>query len=235
MKRLVPALVPLLAATAAGHENHPPEDSEVPLGIEVVTGYRSEYVFRGFSLGHQVLEVQLQAELALSDHWLLDLGAWYAGATGSGDFSEAAGFVDLAYQADLWEAGLAVTGHAWDHSLFRDGVDIAPYVAWLPSPDWRLGGQVAWDSGASGWYGDLSAEWSRPLGESAFVTLLGGTSWTSDYYSRSGWNDLFARLSLTYLVNRHVAVTPFVGTSVPTRSGPARERLFGGLWFEVNF
>jgi hypothetical protein len=68
MKRLLPLL---LVATAA------PAQDEIPYGIEVLTGYRSEYIDRGFSLAQDLLEVQLGTEIAINDDWRLELGGWY--------------------------------------------------------------------------------------------------------------------------------------------------------------
>ena len=40
-------------------------ESDLPLGLEVVTGIRSSYVFRGFDLADTLIDVQLEGELAL--------------------------------------------------------------------------------------------------------------------------------------------------------------------------
>jgi len=229
MRRLLPLLLLLPAAA-----DEPAPDEEIPLGIEALTGYRSEYVYRGFDLANSLIELQLQAEIALAQQWLLNLGGWYGSETGSGDFEEIAAFVDLGYDAGEWNAGLEATWRSYNDLIFRDGLDVGPYVNWLPHEDWRLGAMASYDTGPEGWYGALEAEWSKPLGESSFVSVLGGASAVSDYYGRDGANDLYARLSWTYLVNRHVAFTPFLGTSLPLDSA-ADARLFGGLWFEVNF
>jgi hypothetical protein len=67
------------------------------------------------------------------------------------------------------------------------------------------------------------------------VALKAGTSWVEDYYGRSGWNDVYGRASFTYAISKSVSVTPFVGFSLPADASPETERLFGGVWFEVNF
>ena len=49
-------------------------DSEIPLGIEAVTGLRTDYVHRGFQLAESALDFQLEAEIILSNNNSLSLG-----------------------------------------------------------------------------------------------------------------------------------------------------------------
>lgn len=226
MKRLLPLL--FLGSAVPGHA----QDAEIPYGFEIVTGYRSEYVDRGFSLADDLIEFQAGAEIALSDEWLLDLGAWYG--TGSRDFEEIAASFGIRYDHDDWDAGLNAAWHGYRNSLFEDGIDVGPFVNWYPNDDWRIGSSVSYDSGPDGWYGNLEAEWTQVTGNTSFLSILGGISALSHYYGRGGFNDFYARIGWTYGVNRSVAFTPFVGTSVPLGSDGST-RLFAGLWFEVNF
>jgi hypothetical protein len=236
MKRLFPLLLatcPSLAGPLSVNPAGPESGSaaDIPLGVEVVTGYRSEYVHRGFELAQDLIDVQAEAEIALSDRWVLNLGGYYGTGSGSDDFSEAAAFLDLRYEAERWTAGIATTWRDYQDSFFKDGFDLAPRFAWHLTDDWNLAAGIAYDTGDGGWYGNLEAVWSKPLGESSFLGATAGTSWTEDYYGSSGWHDAYARLSWTYAFNDRVAVTPFAGTSIPTSGGPGSNRLFAGIWF----
>ena len=226
MKRLLPLLFLAAPTSTQAH------DSEIPYGIEIVTGYRSDYVYRGFSLADDLIEIQIGTEIALSDEWLLDLGAWYGG--GSRSFEEISAAFGIRYDQDSWDVGLDASWRGYDHAFFQDGIDFGPYFNWRPNADWRIGAGVSYDTGPDGWYGKLEAEWSKPVGSDSFVSILGGASATSNYYGRGGFNDFYTRLGWTYGVNESVAFTPFVGSSVPLYSGGST-RLFAGLWFEVNF
>lgn len=217
----------LLAATAL----HAEEDSSIPLGIEVVTAYRSETVYRGFRLSQDAIEAQAQAEIALSNEWLLDLGAWHAEETGNGDFAETAAFLDLTYDTDKWALTLRNSFHNWDGIFFEDGTDHGLVYTWKVNKDWKLSAGAYYDTGAEAWYANAQAEWSKPTGEDSFLTVLAGTSVLNDYYDRSGWNDFYGKVSWTYAFNRSVALTPYVGTSL----GDEETSLFGGVLFEVNF
>ncbi|MDB6076644.1 MAG: hypothetical protein JWO82_391, partial [Akkermansiaceae bacterium] len=146
------------------------------------------------------------------------------------------GFATLRYEAKQWSSGVTATLHSYDDSFFKDGVDINPDFTWHLTKDWDLKAGLAYDTGASGWYGNLEAAWSKPLGESSFISTKFGTSFVEDYYDRSGWNDIYARLGYTYNFNKNVSVTPFVGTSVATKGGRDHaDSLYAGVWFEVNF
>jgi len=239
VRRLLPFLAtlsPCLAGTATTvTPTTPTSDETLPIGIEVVSGYRSEYIHRGFKLADDLIDVQVQAEIALSNEWVLNLGANYGTATGDEDFAEAAAFFDLHYDTKLWTAGIATTWRSYNNSFFEDGFDLNPSFTWHINDDWDLGAGVAYDTGDGGWYGNIEAGWSKPLGKSSFIAVKAGTSLTSDYYGSNGWHDVYARLSWSYAFNDSVAVTPFVGSSVPMESSPESNRLIGGIWFEVNF
>jgi len=211
--------------------------ADIPIGIEAVTGYRSESIYRGFKLGQHVIDFQLESEIALTDALILSAGGWYATEASGGDFSEAAGFLDLRYEWTRWALGVTATYHSFTHSFFQDGLDTGLFATWAPNDDFQLTAGAYYDDGPGGWYGKLEGNWSHPTGDKSFVALLGGLSWVDDYYLRSGMNDAYARLSWTYNFNDRVSVTPFLGTSISLDSGPASgsDYLWGGLWFEVNF
>lgn len=223
----------LLALLLAGHAGA--EEEKLPLGIEVVTGFRSDYVHRGFQLAGSLIDIQAEAEIALGDRWLLNVGGYHGTATGDGDFSESAAFLDLRFEADAWTAAFAVTWRDYQDALFTDGFDLSPSFTWHLNDDWDLGTGFAYDTGDGGWYGFVEASWSKPTSESSFLSAKAGSSWTADYYGSDGWHDLYSRLSWTYAINRNVAITPFIGAHLPTSSGPEQTRLYAGVWFEVNF
>jgi hypothetical protein len=243
MRRLLPVLSllsPCLAGESAPESTAATSGSgdsvsDIPIGIEVVTGYRSEYIHRGFKLADDLIDVQAEVEIALSNEWVLSLGGYYGTATGDEDFSEGAGFLDLKYDTAQWTAGLAMTYRDYQDSFFEDGFDLNPGFTWHLNDDWDLGAGVAYDTGDGGWYGNLEAAWAKPTGKDSFLSAKAGTSLTSDYYGSDGWHDIYARVSWTYAFNKSVAVTPFLGTSIPMESSPETDRLFGGVWFEVSF
>lgn len=240
MKTILPiALISLFlpAQTQADVEN------DIQLGVEAVTGFRSSYVYRGFELAETTLDFQIEAEIALNDHTLLNVGAWYATETGRGDFDEAAFFTHLRFEkSDKLTLGLSATYRSFSHSkpplsaAFDDGVDVGAFATWHFCRDFNATAGAYYDTGADAWYGHLETRWSKPLSDKAFFTLKTGVSYVNDYYGRDGLNDAYSRLSLTYHISDTVSVTPFVGGSVLLDSSdPGDDQAYGGLWFEVRF
>lgn len=211
-------------------------ESDIPLGLEAVTGVRSSYVHRGFELADTLFEFQLEGEVALSRSTYLNLGGWIG--TGSGDdFEEYTGFIDLRRDlSDLLTIGLSATYHGYSNSFFDDGLDLGAFATLYATEDLDFTFGAYHDFGADGWYANAETGWSTRLGEDAYFALTGGLSWLDDYYGRSGMNDLYGRASVTYNINSTVSLTPFLGWSfeIDDDEGDGDE-VFGGLWFEVVF
>lgn len=231
--RLLPILACILPASAQTILAE--ETDEIPLGIEAVTGYRSEYIHRGFKQAADLMDFQVEAELALSDRLMLNAGGWFATELGNGDFDETATFIGIRHDTEFLTLGIELTWRSIQSGPFESGLDIAPYATWQFNDDFGITGGLAWDTGADGLYTFLEGNWSKPLGTSAFIAATTGISAVSDYYDRSGLNDLYARLSYTYAINRSVSVTPFLETSHPLKSHGESTRAVAGIWFEVNF
>lgn len=223
-------VLPLLATAAPAEV-----EREIPWGVEVVTGYRSEYIQRGFKLANDLFDVQGEAEIALADDVFASFGGWYGTGTGSADFEELGAFGGIRWETGKFILGLDTGWTSIDHSVFKDGLDVSPSLTWLFTKDLEFTAGAAWNTGADGLYGFAETVWSKPLGTSSFVSLTGGISAVADYYGRDGWNDVHARASFTQSINQRVAVTPYVGVSIPLQSDGETNRLFGGVWFEVNF
>lgn len=224
-------------------QTHADVEDDIQLGIETVTGFRSNYVFRGFELAESTLDFQVEAEIALNQHTVLNVGGWYATETGDGDFDEAAFFTHLRFEkSDELTIGLSATYRSFSHSMpplsvnFEDGVDIGIFATWHISRDLNATVGAYYDTGAEAIYGHIETQWSKPVSDKAFVALKTGFSYVGDYYGRDGFNDAYGRLSFTYHISDTVSVTPFVGGSVLLDSDDiGGDQAFGGLWFEVRF
>ncbi|NWK57414.1 hypothetical protein HW115_17480 [Verrucomicrobiaceae bacterium N1E253] len=230
--RLFSLLVLALPATTSAEL-----ENEIQWGVEAVTGYRSDYIYRGFELAESTLDFQLEAEVALSDTLALNIGGWYATETGSGDFDEVAGFLKLHHQTtEHLTLGASATYRDFNNSLFEEGVDLGLTATWNFCRDFgiTLGGY--YDTGAEGWYGNLESYWTKPVSDKAFFALKTGISAVDSYYDRDGFNDVYARASLTYNISDTVSVTPFIGGSALLDSDDiGDDTAFGGIWFEVRF
>jgi hypothetical protein len=236
MKHLIPLSLAVLTCQAPA-DTLSYDDGSTPLGVEILTGYRSQYVERGFRLSDDLIEAQLETEIALSHDWVLNLGMWHGTANGNQDFSETNAYLDFRYEYQNLTLGVKNTWFTYEDSVLDDGVDFSPYLTYKFSDDFSATLETAYNSGAEGWYVNLEGTWSHPTSEKSFASFTAGTSAVNGYYDRDGANDLHARLGWTYQINRSIAVTPFAGLSLPYESKgiASDESAFGGLWLEVNF
>jgi hypothetical protein len=122
----------LLATSLAASAREPDALAEIPLGIEAVTGYRSEYIHRGFKFAGALVDFQAEAEIALSTHLLLNVGGWFATGVGGADFEEAAGFLGFRQETDELTLGVELTLRRLRHSEFESGFDLA-LISGLPA------------------------------------------------------------------------------------------------------
>ncbi len=224
----------LFGLFCAGVSLAPGQEDDIPLGIEAVAGFRSDYVYRGFDLAQTTMDFQVETELVISDALSLGAGGWVATQLDDG-FNERTGFIDLyANVLDGVTIGASGVYRAYDHDILKSGFDLTASLIWHPASDWSIAAEVSRDFPSAGWYGELSGQWSRRLSDDAYLGMAMGISATDDYYGHSGLNDFNGRISLTYNINSMVSVTPFAGWSheLTTRDG---DELYGGLWFEISF
>ncbi len=237
MKICVPLAIVALALPALPMSVSAEVEEEIQWGVEAVTGYRSDYIYRGFQLSESTLDFQLEAEFALSNSLSLNVGGWYATETGSGDFDEAAGFLHLRHQTtEHLTLGISGVYRDFNNSIFQEGVDVGAFATWHFCRDFGITLGGSYDTGAEGWYGHLETNWTKPLNDKTFFSLKTGVSAVDDYYTRDGFNDVYGRASLTYNISDTVSITPFVGGSALLDSDDiGGDNAFGGIWFEVRF
>ena len=208
-------------------------EDDLTLGIETVTGLRSNYIYRGFQLADATLEAQAETEITLSEDYSLGLAAWHV-AESSGDFAETA--FGFSFRRDFEDFSLTASldYHFFSESLFEDGVDLGAKAQWFITDDWDVAAKAHYDFGAEGAYFAIEGGWSHPLTEDFFLAAESGVSAVSSYYERSGLNDFYGRLSLTYNINSFLSITPFAGYSLGIDS-EANDEAFAGIWLAVSF
>ena len=214
---------------------HAEIENEINLGIEAVTGIRSGYLHRGYDLADASLEFQLHAEFALSNESSLNFGVWHL-AESDGDFSANSAYLELDHQVaeQLWIGG-SITYRKLDRSTLDSGGDLGTYFRYRPHDDWTISGELHYDFAADGWYADTELEWSQPLSDSAFIAIINGVSFASEYYGDSSFHDVFSKITLTYALSDEIAFTPFVGSNFPLSDSNRDDEFYAGLWFEVIF
>lgn len=210
-------------------------ETEFTLGIEGVTGIRSDYVHRGFQLANSSLEFQLEGELVLSDRSSLHLGLSHLAESGS-SFFETTGYLELSHQlGQKFTVGASMTYRDRDNSLLDGGFDLGLFSTYAINNDWRWRNSLNFDIGVDGIYFDTSLEWSTVISDDAFLAVESGLSAVTGYLNRDGVNDFHTRISLTYAISDQVSFTPFIGSSLQIEDSSASDVLYGGLWFQVIF
>lgn len=229
-------LLLLLALAAPVLPGRAEVENEIPLGVEVVTGLRSDYVYRGFHLAGSTLDAQIETEIALGESVLLGAGGWVASEL-SGDFSEVGGYLEIRRAfGDLVEIGGTFTYQGRENGPLADGNDLSVFLQMFPARDWDFKLLGSHDFESNGWYSAFEGGWSYRFNDDTYLALSGGVSWVDDYYARKGFNDFYGRASLTYTINNTVSVTPFAGWSLLLDDDDTEnDRVFAGLWFEVVF
>lgn len=216
----------VLSPSAEGEE-------DLVWGIETVTGLRSDLVYRGFDLADATLETQVETEVTLGANYALGLAAWHS-AESSDNFAETGLGVNLRRDFEKVSLTLSLDYHDFSESLFQDGADLGLKAQWFLTENWDLAIKGHYDFGAEGSYFAMEGGWSHPLSEKLFLAAESGVSALENYYARSGMNDFYGRLSVTYNVNSFLSLTPFLGYSVGLAEG-TEDTAFLGLWLAVTF
>ncbi len=210
-------------------------DSEIPLGIEAVTGLRTDYVHRGFQLAESALDFQLEAEIILSNSNSLSLGFAHLSESGE-DFNETWSYLEFSHSFNKnLTSGASFTYRDRNESILQGGFDLGLFTSYSINDVWRWRNELNFDLGVDGVYLNTELEWSQIISNKSFVTIKAGLSWVSEYLERDGLNDFHTRLTYTYALSDQVSFTPFIGSSIQIGDKDADDILYGGLWFEVIF
>lgn len=208
-------------------------EKDLTLGIETLTGLRSAYIDRGFQLADSVLEFQVESEIALGDGYAIPLAAWTIAESG-GEFSETSLSAGLQKNWENFQVSAFIDYRLFENSIFRDGFDLGLEAKWFLGDHWDLGVEARYNFGAEGSYYAFEGGYSKPLSEDFFIAVESGISATEGYFDRSGLNDFYGRVSLTYNVNSFLALSPFVGFSLGL-DGNGDDQGYTGLWVAVSF
>jgi len=187
------------------------DDGDIKFGVEALTTWKSEYIYRGFSLADQSLGFQLAGQVALSNSSTIDIGLHHDTAASDGNFSETGIYID--FTKDIGDLSYTASLNLRDYtdSVFDSGADIGGSINWTYNDTFDFTAQLSYDTGASGLYGEVSS-----------------------YYDRTGLHQLFAKLEYVYNINDSVSISPFVGTSIGIHDD-ASDSVYAGAYFAVSF
>ncbi len=223
-----------ISATAADSMIDKITDSEIKYGLEALTTWRSEYIYRGFKLADKSMEFQLAGQASLSDSETIDFGFYFDTATGDADFTETAAFIDFSKNiGDLtYTANLTLRDYA--NSSFKSGADIGGSVNWIYNDTFDFTAQLSYDTGASGAYAEFKASAYKELSESSYLLFSSGLGLTASYYDSNGLHQLFAKLEYTYNISDNVSISPFLAANIGIDK-EAQDSINAGIYFAVSF
>jgi len=228
--RISPTLFPcaLLTATLAA----PLGAQDIPYGIEFVTGIRTGYLHRGVELAQDLTDVQLQANVTLSQTQSVDISLWH-GAEISGDFAEFGALLAGTQEFVDFSLTVELSYTHYEQSPLDSGVELAVGVDVPLGQHVSSFAQLSYHQAEASIFGQLGAIATHRLSDDSYLTLLGEVNFASDYLRRSGLYDLSTRLSYTHNVNSSLSITPYAALALALDEAPST--FSAGVWVELFF
>lgn len=217
------------------------EGTQTPLGLEAVTGVRSNYIQRGFKVADQVLDFQLEGEVSLSNTLFLNYGGWYLTETDEGDYSELGFRLALTKNWDNWQLTGLTEYKDIDNSEFDSGFYLSSKLKYFFTQSesdkftHSLSLEVAYDTGAEGFFTELEFTTFYTVNKDSYLQLDLAATALNNYYDASGARDFNARLTYTYQLTDQVSISPFTEISVALKDRDDGSLFASGIWFEVSF
>lgn len=205
--------------------------SPIQLGAQLMTGYRSNYIFRGEELGRSVIEGQIASAIALSNDWALAGEADFLRGFEQGHFSQTTLYGELQYYVgDECTIGPSFAYQGYSDSYFKSGVEPGLAWRWNPVPDWSFSAAGVYDTGQEGFYGNAAISWQPLITDNIAwqTTAVFGAS--SDYMGSSGPSDLLLRTGWLIRMGASFRLQPFVGVNF-SFGNRNEKKLIGGVWF----
>ena len=209
--------------------------ADIPVGIEWLSGLRSEYLHRGIQNTGSLTELQLQSSYSLSQDESVELSLWQLGGRES-SFAE--------YGAELGytlSAGRSTITPLVRYREIVDGLETSTAeLGVVMSYDWNddfsTSFEVSYQEAEAAMMASLSAEYSYVLTEDSYLVGQLALHSADDYHGLSGLYDVTVTLRYVHHLNDSLTVTPFAQISEAFHSSPIREtRGSLGLLLSVFF
>lgn len=206
--------------------------SPIQLGVQFMTGYRSNYVFRGVELGEQAIEGQIASSIALSNDWALAGEVDFVHCFAAGNVSQTTLYSELQYYlADECTLGPSLGAQFYGgRTEFQSGCEPGFALRWNPVPEWSLAATGVYDGGQKGFYGNGAVTWQPLLTKSIAWENTVGVGISSDYLGASGFSDILLRSGLNIRLGPSLRLQPYTAITfrVGDRSG---QTVCVGVWF----
>ncbi|MDB9741332.1 hypothetical protein OAB00_00615 [Akkermansiaceae bacterium] len=215
------------------------EKDQIPLGLEAVTGYRTNYYQRSIELADSVLDFQIEGEVSLSNSLSLGYGAWYLTETGNGDFTEVGSRLSLTKDwTNIQLKGITEYRNV-DHANVDSGVYLATSASYYLTPSTNFSNsislEVGYDTAAEGTFSELEFANFYELTEDSYLLTQISINQTTDFYEAGSDFNLAGKVSYTYNLSKQVSVTPFIEAQTSIDNSPNKDFFSSGIYFEVSF
>ena len=189
------------------------------------TGYDTDYIFRGYDLGHDFVWTQLDLSVPLGDSLEFAVGAWYTDGFNDAPSNELDLYASLSFDFGVVGVELGYTHYAYPDGSFGDGSNgdesNEAYLAvgtTLGPVD--VGVAYYYDFDLETSYIEATAGTSVPLSNNVSLEPSIGISYIDiddDFIPAgvdgSGFNHFFARLDAPIRLTGNATLTPYIAVT----------------------
>lgn len=228
------------------------------MGMSIAVGYDTDYIFRGYDIGHDYVWSQVDLSVPLGDNLEFAIGAWYTTpfndaedtneldlytslAYDFGVVGVEVGYIHYAYPNTPGEfffgapfGGEGSNGDESNEAYVSVGTTVGPV---------DLAAAVYYDFDLEVLYVEGTAATSLPLGDFVSLDPTIGVSYVDidenlPGMDDSGWNHFFAKLELVIQLTDTATLTPYIATSAALDIADdfgEGDYFWGGVALSVDF
>lgn len=234
IRSILCALLSLVSTASAIEYEHTQPTQKLKYGLEALTTWRSDYIYRGLQLSSSTLEFQLAAEVSLNNRDSFNLGLYYNTATGKGSFSETAAYLELARKINDDTLTFGILARHTANSSFKSGAEFNLSYLHPLNDNFELTGTLSYDTAAEGAFAEALGSYYKNFDDTSYLMVDLGLTATANYYDISGVNHLKAKISYTYNISDAVSVSPYLAAHLALNN-QVDDHIHGGIYFAVSF
>lgn len=219
------------------------------LDMSLSAGYDTDYVFRGYDIGHDHVWTQIDASIPIGDQFEIAVGAWYTTAFNDGE-NELDLYASFGYNFGPVGVEVGYTHYSYPNGILSGGngsnggeTNEAYVSLGTTVGNVDLGVAYYYDFDLETSYIEAKAGTSIPLGPNVSLDPSVGISWVdadsnTPGVEDSGWNHFFARVELPIKLTASATLTPYVATSMAldvADSFGQNDQFWGGVALKVSF
>lgn len=238
MKRQIATFCSVLSLAQAYEGPAPIEVAEqvaIYVGVEALSGFRSDYVYRGEYVAESSIEFQISGGVALDDYWYMQGEFFYLNECESSPFRQTQLLGELNYYLNTESTlGYYVAGQDYDKSLLESGIEQGVVWRWNPSLNWGMMAKMLYDSGQEGAYAEMRATYMPLIAENLAWVNCAQVGCAINYADIDGIKELMLRTGLSWAVDESWKVEPYVAWYYG-RGRDDFSQICAGFWLSYSF